>query len=222
MKRRGRFAVDLDGQRFGRLVVIERIPGFNKSGHAKYLCQCDCGETSSVAGMRLRRGDTVSCGCYARERSRAATTHGMTKHRLFPTWQSMMARCYKAHCPAFPDYGGRGIVVCDRWKDVRHFIADNEHLALPGLSIDRRDNDGPYAPENARWITRAEQSLNRRSNVHLTYQGRTQTIFEWAREIGIAPRTLWHRIRTLRWPTDKAIQTPVKQHTSYLSTAMKR
>lgn len=210
MKRHGRFGADLNGQRFGRLVVVERIPGRSSSGHARYLCRCDCGAETSVPGMRLRRGDTVSCGCYARERSRdRATSHGMTKHRLFPTWVAMMARCYSPQNAAYPRYGGRGIIVCKEWHDVRRFIVDNDHLALPGLSIDRHDNDGPYSPENVRWATRSEQSLNRRSNVRFTFQGRTQTIFEWAREVGIPPKTLWRRLRVLGWDIERSITTPI-------------
>lgn len=204
---RGRFAVDLSGQRFGRWLVLERIPGLNKSGQARYMCRCDCGTEKAVTGGYLRDGRTTSCGCARRELwSQRMQTHGLSKHRLFPTWVAMMGRCYNTNNAAYNRYGGRGITVCERWHDVRHFIADNEVLAKPSLSIDRRDNDGPYSPANVRWASRREQSNNRRSNVLLTFEGRTQPLFDWAREVGIAPRTLWSRIRT-GWPTGEALTT---------------
>lgn len=200
------------GRKFGRLTVLEDSGMRDGNGRVKYICECDCGSTAVVTGSYMRDGRSKSCGCLARELSRErATDHGMTKHRLYPTWHSMMSRCYNSASPAFRDYGARGISVCKRWHDVKKFVHDNDHLAIPGLSIDRIDNDGNYTPDNTRWATRCEQSHNRRSNVNITHQGETKTLFEWAREVGIAPRTLWARIRVRGWSVEKALETPVKK-----------
>ena len=177
-----------------------------------WLCSCDCGGSSVVAAFRIKQNRTRSCGCLARERSsKRMKTHGMSKHRLFPIWDGMMGRCYRKHNQAYYRYGGRGISVCERWHDVSKFIADNEDSYQDGLSLDRIDNDGAYSPENTRWVNNVEQSRNRRTNVFLTYQGKTQTLFEWADEVGIRPRTLWRRIRQSGWSVERALTTPVKR-----------
>lgn len=123
----------------------------------------------------------------------------------------MMHRCYSPTSRAFGRYGGRGIIVCERWHDVRLFIEDNDAKALPGLTIDRRNNDGPYSPENTRWIERREQNLNYSRNVYLEFEGKRQTLREWADERGIGLRTLWHRVRVLNWPTEQALNQPVRR-----------
>lgn len=207
----GRFSKDISGQRFGRWLVLRRN-GCTAGGHALYDCVCDCGVHRTVAGFRMRRGDSKSCGCLAADLSAARVLeHGMTKHRLFGTWSSMMHRCYSPNSKVFGRYGGRGISVCERWHDVRLFIADNDAKALPGLTIDRRDNDGPYSPENTRWIERREQNLNYSRNVHLEFEGKRQTLREWADERGIGLGTLWHRVRVLSWPAERALTQPVRR-----------
>lgn len=213
---KGREAIDIVGQRFGRWTVVQRVE--RTKTHATFLCRCDCGAENVVKGVQLRRGTSKSCGCLRRELSSAReTTHGLSKHRLFPTWLGMMKRCYNPENPAFKDYGGRGISVCPRWHDVTNFIADVEHKAVHGFQMDRIDNDGPYSPENTRWITAAANALNRRSNVKIEYNGRTQTLFEWARELGLPPRTLWARIQKSKWPVELALSTPVKNGQKVIS-----
>ena len=206
---RGHRLIDLTGSRFGRWLVLAREPGLNSSRQARWRCRCDCGTERVVTGLRLRGGTSRSCGCARDEMwSERLTTHGLSKHRLFPTWVAMMARCYRTQNRAYPDYGGRGITVCERWHDVVNFIADNDPLAGLELSMDRRDNDGPYSPANVRWTTRTAQAFNRRSNVLLTFEGRTQALFDWARQLGMAPRTLWARIDA-GWSVGEALTTPV-------------
>jgi hypothetical protein len=205
----GRFAKDISGQRFGRWLALEKTE-MDSQGHMGFLCRCDCGTEKVVKGYKLKRGDSLSCGCLRNElSSERERTHGLTKHPLFVVWCGMMNRCYSEKSPAFKDYGGRGITVCERWHSVENFVADNAPGYAPSLSLDRIDNDGSYTPENVRWADRKAQSRNRRSNVMLTYQGKTQTLFEWAAEVGIAPRTLWARIRERGWPVEKALTTPV-------------
>lgn len=206
----GRVAIEMTGQRVGRWTVGEKAH-VGKYGLQFWWCTCDCGTVRAVKGSYLRDGRTNSCGCLRREQSSdRLKDHGLSKHRLFGTWSAMMSRCYNPKDAAYDRYGGRGIEVAKRWHDVKHFIADNDAKALEGLSIDRIDNDGNYSPKNTRWATRLQQSRNRKSNVYLTHEGLTMTLFEWAAKVGIAPRTLWARIKQSGWSVERALTEPVK------------
>lgn len=162
------------GQRFGRLAVVgEAAP---RSGNRRVICVCDCGAETNTMLASLIKGETTSCGCYHREllaeHNRSAeqraqiTKHGLTKHPLYNTWWGMIARCEDPGHHAFKNYGGRGITVCPEWHDVAAFIAWIEANIGPrpaGMTLDRADNDGPYAPGKVRWATLSEQRRNRRS-----------------------------------------------------------
>ena len=195
------------GKTFGRLTVIERRTS-NKAGNAMFLCECSCGTEKTVMAVSLRNGNTQSCGCLRIERvKQAVTTHSMSKHPLMSVWDGMMRRCYKMSARYYKDYGGRGIVVCERWHAAGNFIADNKKLYRPGRSLDRIDNDGPYSPENCQWSTSAQQARNKRNNRLLTYRGKTQCVTDWAKEIGVAPEVLFSRILRYGWSTKKALTT---------------
>jgi len=155
--------IDLTGQRFGRLVVIERAE--NKGGHAGWLCQCNCGKDVIVSSSSLRRGLSQSCGCKRREEiSCLRSKHKGTKTRLYNIWQNMLKRCNNPHSSRYSDYGGRGITVCDEW--LHDFIAFRDWALTHGyrdyLTIDRINNDKGYSPDNCRWATVAEQNRNKR------------------------------------------------------------
>lgn len=155
--------IDMTGQRFGRLTVIERHG--TKGGHAAWLCECTCGNTVIVDGKFLRMGATQSCGCYRKEcAAERHTTHGRSKSRLYNIYHNMLKRCFKSNNHKYKDYGGRGITVCDEWKDS--FQAFYDWAMANGysdeLTLDRKNNDSNYEPSNCRWATQKEQANNRR------------------------------------------------------------
>lgn len=164
-------AIDMAGERIGRLVVSGRVR--TDDGKAWWLCRCDCGEQKVVLGSSLRRANaTRSCGCLGREKATGAPrTHGHsvggTMTPTYRAWRAMKYRCYVETCSFYPLYGGRGITVCDRWlESFENFLADmGERPKEPkGLSLDRIDNDGDYEPGNCRWATAKQQARNRRDS----------------------------------------------------------
>lgn len=175
---------DLTGKRFGRLTVIGIDEG-KQTRKTYWLCQCDCGKISSHRSDGLISGSIRSCGCLKNELSaeRVAKNH---KHkqsgtRLYHIWQGMKSRCYTKTSPDYQRWGGRGIKMCDEWRDS--FESFYEWAMASGykdtLTIDRVDNDGDYTPDNCRWTTAREQSRNRRSNIPITIGNTTKTLTEW-------------------------------------------
>lgn len=163
--------IDLVGQRFGRLSVIEEA-GRDKRGKVLWECQCDCGNRVIVSSSNLKMERTLSCGCLQRERVvEANTKHGMSKHPLYSVWQNILTRCgvYKgASDRVYRDYAARGITICDEWHDPETFIAwAIEHGYKKGLQIDRIDNDRGYFPENCRFVTIKQNSNNKRTTMRL-------------------------------------------------------
>ena len=204
---------DLTGKKFGRLTVIE-FYGINKHGHSIWMCKCDCGNTAIVASSDLRSGRTLSCGCLWRERIvEAKTTHGMSHSEVYAEYKDMKNRCYNEKAHNYDYYGGRGIKMCDRWRDdIREFYNDVSTLSnfgKEGYTLDRINNDGDYEPENVRWATHKEQSNNRRprscSRVY-EYNGEMRSLKEISTITGISYSTLINRILN-GWDPETAFST---------------
>lgn len=197
--KKGPTKIDIIGQRFGRLMVVEETADRTKCGEVKYLCLCDCGNTKIVAGTSLRYGKTKSCGCLSAEStSERARTHGKSKTRIYKIWAGLRDRCSNPNRHEFADYMGRGITVCKEWED--DFQAFYDWSMANGysekLTIDRIDNDGPYSPDNCRWTTRKAQSDNTRLTVHITVDGETKNITDWANTIGVARSTISRHVKS--------------------------
>lgn len=198
--------IDFIGRRFGRLVVISEAPKHGKN--RKWNCLCDCGRSVVVFGDNLKRGLTRSCGCLHSEITQNVnSTHKESKTRLFHIWQNMKARCSNPSRLDWKNYGGKGISVCEEWRNSYESFRDwaNNNGYRDDLTIDRINVYGNYEPENCRWITNKEQQRNTRSNV--LYKGKC--IAEWCEQTGIDTRTVNRRIKVYGWPIEKALFTPV-------------
>jgi hypothetical protein len=203
---------DITGQRFGRLTPLYPT-GHTPEGRLLWLCRCDCGKERPIRAKLLIRGDTQSCGCLHRQQlSTRKTKHGGANHPLYRTWNNMKSRCLNPNNKMFKNYGGRGIFVCDEWKDS--FAIFYEHVIhLPdygktGHTLDRINNDGPYAPGNVRWATPQRQNRNTRITLIFTYQDRTQSLADWADEINIPLGTLHSRLN-YGWSIEQTLGTPL-------------
>lgn len=160
-KPRGKSAVIPIGVKFNRMTVLGRDD--DAKGRVRWMCQCDCGATKSVAACELKAGKTKSCGCFDLERKTFDTIkHGYNRTPTYVSWSAMWARCTNSKLKSYKNYGGRGISVCERWKDFQNFL-DDMGARPDGKSLDRYpDNDGNYEPNNCRWATAKEQRANQR------------------------------------------------------------
>lgn len=201
--------IDIKNQTFGRLKVIDYA--FSKDGRSYWHCKCSCGKELDIMGKDLKNNHIQSCGCLRREvTSKRMTKHGSTNTRLYHIWSTMKRRCETVKSgKAYKDYVLRNIKICEEWHDFSAF--QNwafENGYTDELTIDRIDNNGNYCPENCRWVDLITQENNKRNNTWLTYNNKTQTIAQWARELGMKYNTLNERLRK-GWSVDMALSTPV-------------
>lgn len=188
---------DLTGNKYGKLLVVEKAKK-RSGGNYFWICACDCGDFSVVRGTYLVQGHTKSCGCMRKESLRdVANVHGKSGSRIYRIWQNMRRRCYNENFVSYPNYGMRGIEVCDEWRN--DFLVFYDWAMANGyrddLTLDRINNDGPYSPENCRWATVKEQSNNKRDTLYFSCCGTTDTLANWARKVGVPYNRLYYLLR---------------------------
>lgn len=214
-------ARNLTNQRFGKLVVIER-EGSDSKGQALWLVRCDCGNEKVVRGHDLTQGKTESCGC-SRIKSCIFYQHGMSHTKLHGLWRNIKGRCYNPNNKAYKHYGGRGIKMCDEWRDdfVSFYNWSYQNGYAEGLQIDRIDTNGDYCPDNCRWVDKITQANNTRRNIYATIDGETKSLAEWCKILGlnynsVQTRTYkgWDPVLALTTPFDKRQSKRKKSTTS--------
>lgn len=197
--------------KYGRLTLTGPRQG------CRVECRCDCGAVKFVRLKQLQDGVVKSCGCLLKEKAAQRcidreTTHGMSKVPEYNVWNAMRERCTNPKLRSFKDYGARGITVCERWSSFENFYADMGPRPVPGMSLERMNNDGNYEPGNVRWATATEQARNRRSSVLVTFNGRTATIAEWADRTGLSQLRISERLRA-GWSPERALTEPKRRTT---------
>lgn len=201
---------DITGRRFGRLTVVCSVG----SKPMKWRCLCDCGKYINVRRCNLGR-HANSCGCLRQETSaatgRAAATHGSTGSPEYISWSRIMQRCRDINNPAYPRYGGAGVLVCDRWcgkEGFINFLADVGKRPTPKHQMGRKNDSGNYEPGNCWWQTPLEQGENRKDQVWLEFNGERLRVKEWAARLGLHRRSLLTRLEN-GWSVERALTTKV-------------
>lgn len=190
----GKF-INLTGQKFERLTVVSKeLP--DSTGSIIWKCKCECGKDVYARGNALRKGLVKSCGCYKKDILPTINTkYKDCPKRLYKIYYGMLGRCYSEGNSAYNNYGGRGIQVCSEWKNsftsFWEWSINNGYSAK--LSIDRKDNEAEYSPDNCRWVSDYEQSRNKRSSVFLTLNNKTLPIEIWAKDLNLKLSTLYTR-----------------------------
>lgn len=211
---------DITGCVFGRLTALRRI-GRNKERKATWLCRCICGTEIIVTGKCLRNGNTQSCGCLCGRSKYGGEGRGRLRHghaangqqsATLNSWSQMKQRCLNPKSIGYQNYGGRGITVCDRWKNsFENFLADMGKRPK-GYELERIDNNSNYEPNNCRWATHREQSINRRTNHLITFENKTLCVTDWANRYNLSPSIIFGRLNR-GWHPKDAIFTPPQKRT---------
>lgn len=224
--------IDLTGEQYGRWNVVRF--SFVKDQKAYWLCRCECGTERNMATGAIRSGSSQSCGCWSNERKSERRTHGASGYNgkgrspLYVTWCEIRRRCLSEKCHAYDRYGGRGIRICDRWKDgeggltgFECFVADMGQKPTPAHSIERKEVNGNYEPGNCIWATTEQQAQNKRDNRYVTVRGEQVLITHAARRVGISLATAYDRMKN-GWSEDKTFTTPPRRPRVFADQAAKR
>lgn len=210
---------DLTGRVFGRLTVIRSADKCTSHGQARWFCSCSCGGTKTVLAQSLARGNTSSCGCFRREFSSfKSTTHGHCrtggKRRTpeYNSWRGMIERCTNPRSIGWKRYGGRGIEVCERWRNsFIAFLSDLGPRPTARHTLERSNNNRNYEPGNVSWALPPVQARNKRNNRFLVLGNERHTLSEWARRIGLKRTTLEMRLNSHGWTVERALSEPVRR-----------
>lgn len=189
--------MDLIGKQFGRLLVIGAMP---EQKRPTVICRCSCGKETFKRVYDLERGHSLSCGC-SRTKHGQSTTRSITPEYM--VWNAMKARCLNPKNKRFKEYGGRGITVCESWLKFENFFADMGMRPSGKHSIERKNNNLGYSPDNCIWADADTQHRNRSDNRFITFNGKTKILTDWANELGINKTTL--RLRLKSWPIERAL-----------------
>lgn len=205
--------IDITGKKYGRLIAVEHV-GTDKHHYACWKCRCECGNELFVSSAALRSGNTKSCGCYKNETvAKRMTKHGEYKTRLYGIWRDMLSRANGDNdhdSRLWKEYRGRGITVCDEWKEYESFASwAKSNGYADNLSIDRIDVNGNYEPNNCRWATMKQQANNKRTSRFVNINGEIKTVTEWCEIFGVNRMTAFARIDRLGWdPVDAVMKPP--------------
>lgn len=199
---RTRRFIDLTGCRFGMLLALKEVG--NQLNAVMWECKCDCGKITRITTGNLRQGRSTSCGCnksksISLNRARHGETRGGVLTAEFRAWSGMKDRCENPSAEKYPRYGGRGIKVCEKWQKYENFLSDMGRKPTPKHSIERVDNDKGYDPDNCIWATAEVQANNKSTTRILVFEGRSQSLTQWAREFGIK-RSAMRRLVRNGWP----------------------
>jgi len=204
--------MDLTGKSFERLEVIARAKNPYGNSNTVWLCRCTCGSELIVSGSNLRSGNSKSCGCLKIESAvRSHTKHSGYGSRLYRTWSGIKTRCSNENRDDYRNYGGRGITICEEWSDsfekFREWSIANGYDET--LTIDRKDNNGNYEPDNCQWVTFTVNCNNKRNNHLGTAFGEIKTLAQWSKDerCVVGYNTLRDRIGTCGWDTERALTT---------------
>lgn len=214
------FSSDLCGKKYGRLTVLEKAeplkhPGGKQS--TRWKCQCECGNVVVIQTQVLKKGKSKSCGCFRKEYSHDTfLKHGRYKSKIYKIYLCILSRCYYEGNKSYKNYGGRGIKVCDQWLGKEGFLNFCEWSYKNGFddsrtsneqSIDRIDVNGNYEPLNCRWATQQKQQNNKRNNLYITYNSKTQSLADWCRELNI-PYSRTQQRHQRGWSVEKMFNEP--------------
>lgn len=198
-------ATEFIGKAFNNLTIIEDLGYPKTSNHRMVIAKCVCGKTNQYFLGNIKSGKSLSCGCIQNKFKK----HGLNTHALYRRYYSMLDRCYNANCKTYNRYGGRGITVCDEWKN--NFQAFYDWAISTGwskeLAIDRVNNDGNYEPSNCRWATDKMECRNRSSNKIIEFNNNKKCVAEWCEIYNVTQHVFYNRRRN-GWSIEEALTTP--------------
>jgi hypothetical protein len=199
----------LVGRKFGQLTVLSE----SEEEFPMRKCVCDCGEVVLRSIASLKSENPMCLPCSLRGAWEAKRTHGMWQTPEYRAWAHIKDRCFNPSTIEFHNYGGRGITMCEEWRNsFADFLRDVGLRPSKKHSIDRINNDGNYEPGNCRWATKKQQVRNTRKNVYFTHNGVTKLLIEWSEDVGMSPYTLAYRIKA-GWSSEKVLSTqPLYNH----------